>query len=330
MKRSKIKCLCQTVVFLIIGVLLYQEINAVFMEKSTYGKYLNFKDMEDIDVLVLGSSHSDDGIDAIDMEAGFEKNLGKKVNVYNYSIYGMRLEQMYYVLKEILKTQKPEVIVIETFSFVETEPENREILARRAFDYFPLSRNKVEAVTYCTDQEYATYLFPIMKYHTRWKELSSTDFGYRFRKDLWENMGRTCRADKNAMEQEDEYFSQDFSAVTEKQKLGSRAEEKLQDILSIAKEEDIKILFFSIPFKEQLGVNSVESIQMNNYVEASYVDGDRINMLDLNKKIEEIGFGYQYLFNEGHCNQRGAKKITGILMDYMSQRYGELLGGRSK
>lgn len=330
MKKNKIFLVSKIIIFLIIGIILYLHINDAFMEKSTYGKYLNFKKMENVDVLVLGSSHSDNGIGAEDMEGKLAESLGCEVDVYNYSIYGMRIEQMYYVFKELLKKQKPEVIVIETFSFVQTEPENREILARRAFDYFPLSLNKLEAVRYCTDGNYKTYLVPIMKYHTRWKELTINDIGYRYRDDLWGEYGRKYSTIKDKMETVDDYFKQDFAGITEQQKLGDRTEEKLQDILALAKENNIKVLFLSIPFKEQLGVNSVENIRMNNYVYEHYVDGDSVQMLDLNKQMNEMKFDYKYLYNEGHCNKTGAKKVTKKLSAYIAEHYSEILGGKSR
>lgn len=304
----------------------YQQINDVLIEKGTYGTYLNYKNMNNVDVLILGSSHSQNGIGAEAIERNILDNLGKNVDVYNYSIFGMRIEQMYYVLKELLKSQKPEVIVIETFSFVETEPENREILARRAFDYFPLSVNKFEAVKYCTDGEYQTYLLPMMKYHTRWKELKADDIGYRYREELWEKKGRKISTRNESMDVADNYFQQDFSSITEQQQLADCTEEKLQDILALAKENEIKVLFLSIPFKEQLGVNSIESIKMNNYVADNYVDGDSVQMLDLNKAVNGIEFDYKYLFDEGHCNENGAEMITGILSEYLSENYVETWG----
>lgn len=325
MRRKNAYIAIKTVIFLVVGILLYQEVNAVFVEKSTYGRYLNFKHMENVDLLILGSSHSDNGIGAAAIETGLEERLGRKTDVYNYSIFGMRLEQMYYVLQEVLKTQKPKLIVIEAFSFVESEPENYEILTRRAFDYFPLSMNKIEAVKYCADGKYETYLIPLLKYHTRWKELTAEDIGYRFRSSLWEKDGRAYNTTKQVMERKDDYFSQDFSVINEEQALGKRAEEKLQDILQLAEKNQIKVLFLSIPFKQQLGVSSVDSIRMNNYVDAKYVNGESVRMLDLNRKANEIKFGYKYLKDEGHSNRKGAKKVTNILIDYISEQYKEWL-----
>ena len=64
MRRKNAYIAIKTVIFLVVGILLYQEVNAVFVEKSTYGRYLNFKHMENVDLLILGSSHSDNGIGA--------------------------------------------------------------------------------------------------------------------------------------------------------------------------------------------------------------------------------------------------------------------------
>lgn len=162
-------------VFLLIGTFLFNVIQAVLMEKTSYPKYRAWKNVENVDVVVLGNSHADNGIRAGTLSDELSVSSGESLTVFNYAVYGMRMEQMYYFVKEIFKIHVPKLVILETYAFCPLADGDREILARRAFDVFPLSKNKVEAIDYCVFNEHASYYVPLMKYHTRWEELTAYD-----------------------------------------------------------------------------------------------------------------------------------------------------------
>lgn len=124
---------------------MFSLIQATLVEKSSYAKYRGWKSVVDADILILGNSHADNGFKTKEIS----ENLYGGTSVFNYAIYGMRMEQMYYFTKEILKTHVPDLIILETYAFCPLADEQREILARRSFDVFPLTRNKIEAINYC-------------------------------------------------------------------------------------------------------------------------------------------------------------------------------------
>lgn len=319
MKSHKVSFTLKLLLFLLIGLLLYRTTTVVFLEKTSYPKYRNYKAQESVDILILGSSHSDSGINAGQLESSLSQN--DSVNVFNYSIYGMRIEQMYYFMREIMEDKKPKLLVIETFSFLPIEDKHREILARRAFDMFPLSMNKLQAIPYCVIDEYESYYFPIIKYHTRWKELSSSDFTVIYDDTKWSNAGKTNNSLTEAMDEEDLYFQTDVSQINAWESINATEQECLEGILDLAKENNIKILFVSVPFKEQLGMDSLRLIRINRYLEMEYVDDSDVKMLDMNRMWKELDFGYHDLYNAGHCNEYGAEKVTNCLADYLIDTY---------
>lgn len=309
------------IIFLAVGVILFQMMSGVFLEKNSYAKYRNFHKQDQIDVLVLGSSHSDNGIGPELIEKKYLEKTGQELSVFNYSIYGMRVEQMYYFMKEALKKHIPKMIIIETFAFVPIADEHREILARRAFDMMPLSRNKIEAIQYCVNSDYWSYYIPFMKYHTRWKELKGKDIEMLYKKSSWGKAGLKGNYEDGSMEEIDDYFMQDAADLEEMVEITETEKESLERILKLAEEYDINVLFVSVPFKQQLGMDSLHMIKVNNYVKEHYTNGTSVQMLDMNRMWKTLDFGYSDLYNEGHCNKSGAKKVTYCLADYMLENY---------
>lgn len=318
---KKLSYLARAAVFLVVGILLFRAVNVIFLEKSSYPQYRYFKQKESVDVLILGNSHSRNGFDAQIMEEYYEEKLGQEVSVFNYSLYGMRVEQMRFVLKELLKTHVPEIIVVETYSVIPIEEEHREVLARRAFDVFPISKNKIDAVLYCTKGDYWSYFIPFMKYHSRWKELTDKDVKMLYDENVWGNVGWTSTATDKVMEDPDGYFDIDPSQLEEIQEITVTEKDSIEEILSIAKDNNIKVLFTSIPFRTQMDVNSLEMIKINNYLKKHYVDDENVQLLDMNRMWKQLSFGYGDLEDNGHCNIYGMKKVTNCLLEYMSQHY---------
>lgn len=331
MKLSKHKrYVLKALLFVVIGLLLFQCVSLVFLEKNSFAKYKNYRAQENVDILILGSSHSDNGIDPGQLRDAIAQS-GYQIDAFNYSIYGMRMEQMYFFMREILKTQSPSLIVIDTYSFLPVAEEHREILARRAFDVFPFSRNKLEAIRYLIPEDRWSYYVPLIKYHSRWKELTGKDFRMLYDESTWQNAGKTVNTFTQSMEEIDDYFETDTSLITGMQPITASEKECFENLLALAEEKGIRILLTTVPFKEQLGMNSLQLIEINNYLRHEYVEGGDIGLLDMNLLWDELDFGYGDLVDEGHCNARGAAKVTALLAEYIMDNYdiGEL-GGRRK
>lgn len=305
--------------FFLIGCLLFTFLNALLVDKYSYPEYRGWKAAENVDILILGNSHAGGGFCAEDMSA--ELCAGGGISVFNYALYGMRMEQMYFFVKEILKTHVPDLIVLETYAFCPLADEHREILARRAFDVFPLTLNKIEAIRYCVLEDRASYYAPIMKYHTRWKELSPRDFRLLYDRETWTLTGGNGNSGVEMLcpDPGDGWFQQtppeDIREITPTEK------ECLEKLLALLEERNIPLLFVSVPFKVQMDLNSMEQVKINNYLRENYVNGDTVRLLDMNRMWRELDFDYDDLSNEGHVNASGADKVTGCLVEYLKENY---------
>lgn len=305
--------------FFLIGCFLFTFLNTLLVEKASYAKYRGWKAVENVDILILGNSHADGGFRAADISS--ELCAGGDASVFNYALMGMRMEQMYFFVKEILKTHVPDLIVLETYAFCPLADEHREILARRAFDVFPLSLNKIEAIRYCVIEDRASFLFPIMKYHTRWKEISPGDFRLLYDRETWKLTGGNGNSDDGSLcpDPGDDWFQQtppeDIREITPTEK------ECLEKLLALLEERNIPLLFVSVPFKVQMDLNSMEQVKINNYLRENYVNGDTVRLLDMNRMWRELDFGYDDLGNEGHVNASGADKVSDCLVEYLKENY---------
>lgn len=316
MKKKSIE---KTAAFLLVGCLLFSLLEALFVEKNSYGKKQGWKAAEDVNILILGNSHADGGFRAADM-AEMLSLENKDISVFNYALYGMRMEQMLFFVKEIMKTHVPDLIILETYAFCPLADEHREILARRAFDVFPLNLNKVEAIRYCVLEDRASFYIPLIKYHTRWKELSSSDLRLLYDERLWSlTGGNGSEREEVCKNPGDEWFLQ--QPPQEMREITPTEKECLERFLVLLEEENIPLLFVSVPYKIQMGLDSIEQIKINNYLRETYVNGDTIRLLDMNLMWQELNFNYDDLSNEGHVNAKGADKVTACLVKYLEENY---------
>ena len=88
-----------------------------------------------------------------------------------------RLDRFTKLLKEIFEYESPEVIVFNVLSLKYGEAQS-ESYNRMTLDGMKLSEIKIEAVkaSMPEDETLLSYVFPILRYHSRWKEVNFNDF----------------------------------------------------------------------------------------------------------------------------------------------------------
>lgn len=93
--------------------------------------------------------------------------------------------------------------------------------------------------------------------------------------------------------------------------------ECLENLLELLEEKNVPLVFVSLPYRQQMGMDSIQQIKVNNYLRRHYVNGESVKMLDMNLMWDELDFGYHDLYDEGHANAVGADKFTATLLDYL-------------
>ena len=98
--------------------------------------------------------------------------------------------QSYYLMEETLKYETPKVMVFNVLSMKYGEPQS-EAYNRLNLDGMKLSPSKLAAVKASMTEEESllSYLLPLLRYHTRWSELSGEDVEYLFHRDILSDSG---------------------------------------------------------------------------------------------------------------------------------------------
>ena len=91
----------------------------------------------------------------------------------------------YAVLEEVFARSDPKVVVLGVYGLVYSEPQS-EAYNRMVFDHLPVSLTKWQVLgdAMTAGESRASYLFPLLRYHDRWSELSWQDVTTLFEDQL--------------------------------------------------------------------------------------------------------------------------------------------------
>ncbi len=289
--KEQIKNIFKCVLFLLILLCSLTAINKVLVPKyilknstwPTTSSYRQFYKMEpnSIDVLFFGSS--------VCVNAFIPQEI---YNDYGIRSYNLGSEQQsiflsYYWLKEALRSQKPQVVVLDTKFMWDLHPENpintTEGLTRKCLDPMHYSDVKKEAVhNLCeldeTQSELSYYLTNI-RFHSRWSELAEYDIDSEM-VDTSELKGFAPTTDNGpeaytTYEQNDAEITMEFPKVMQ---------EYLDKTVDLCKENGITLILVSLPGNE-----------MNDAANNTYT-----------AYAHEKGIDYYNLCNTSYYNQIGA------------------------
>ena len=92
--------------------------------------------------------------------------------------------QSYYLLEEALERESPKLVVYNVQAMHYAEPQS-EAYNRMTLDGMRLGSHKLRAIaaSMLPEEEPVSYLIPLLRYHSRWEELTAEDFQYWLRRD---------------------------------------------------------------------------------------------------------------------------------------------------
>ena len=109
--------------------------------------------------------------------------------------------QSYYMLEDTLRYETPKVVVYNVFSMRYDKPQN-EAYNRLTLDGMRWSSVKSDAIkaSMTEEESYLSYVFPILRFHSRWDELTGEDFEYLFSSEKLSHNGYVMRVDTKPVE----------------------------------------------------------------------------------------------------------------------------------
>lgn len=257
-----------------------------------------------IDVLFLGSSHV-----FCDISTGL---LWDDYGIASYDLGGAEAPSWtsYYHLKEVLNSQKPEVIFYEI-----------SIAAIRPTEYPPefwvednnygmkWNNNRIQSLKENTlEKTFPKIFFPLSAMHGRYKELTKNDFINKNNSINYKGF--------DPREAVTPFETPDISAVTNKTPCSDKAEKYLRKIIELCRDEDIPLVLFVSPY-----VVKDEEQEMYNYM---FAIGEEYGVpyIDFNKYYEDFGMDFSTdMAEELHLNYSGNEKFTRYFGKVIKDRY---------
>lgn len=260
----------------------------------------------DIDVLVMGSSHAIAGINPLILyqEDG--------IAAYDLGASWQPLQITSFWLKEALKTQSPKLIVLECSKIYNpvSEIQMNEMLLNIPVVHF--SRDKIQFIYEAAgglNKDFLTYLFPIFEFKGRWKELSRADFTYAFVEKRDDSKGY--------------YFTEEISDISVdlsgydidgEQDIPESNKVYLDEIVKICGDNDIELLLVVTPQRDW---TSAQTSAMQKYAEKN-----RIFYMDYMALRDEIQIDEEEDFmDEWHLNDFGSEKLSKHLSKFIKSQY---------
>lgn len=322
--RNRVKGVIKSILFLVILAFVLNYINQILLPKRIYrnsiwpttSSYNQFYLMEKntIDVIFLGSSVC---VNAFSPQEIYN-NCG--IRSYNLGSEQQSIFLSYFWLKEALRFQSPQVVVLDTRFLFNLHPENAinttEPQTRKCLDPMKWSEVKVEAVNdLCSidkSQTKLSYYLTNIRFHSRWSSLAEEDIV----------LSETQHAELKGYAAIASYGPQSFAAF----KLGDPNKyegfnpdtlmlEYLDRTVELCEENNIKLMLVSLPGNE---INDAIHNSLTRY--ASDHNVDYINLCEAHH-YGAIGAELPRESVIGHENLWGSIKMSQYMGRLLSEAY---------
>ena len=238
------------------------------------------------------------------------ENFG--INSYIRGSAQQLIWQSYYLAEETIKTEHPDIIVFNVLSMKYNKPQ-KEAYNRMTLDGMKWSSSKVGSINASMTEEehFIDYVFPLLRYHRRWSDLSSEDLTYLGHRDKVTFNGYYMRVDVKPAENVPE------GKPLADYQFGDNAYAYLDKLTKLCKDNDVQLILVKAPTLYPYWYDQWEE-QIVDYAAAN--DLPYINFLDLQ---DEMGIDWSKDTYDGglHLNLAGAEKMSQYLGKVLSEEF---------
>ncbi len=305
-------CLCLLALWLLQALLMPK-----YMEDLQEGAMISeyYAEAGDNDVIFIGNCEVYENFSPI--------TLWEKYGITSY-IRGSAQQmiwQSYYLMEETFQYETPEVIIFDVLSMKDGTPEStgnptqREAYNRMTLDGMRWSSSKLRSIqASLTEQEKKSgglllYLFPILRYHERWSELTAEDFRYWLKKDVVTDNGYLMQVGIKPLEYE--HVEKPLANYT----FSENSYYYLDKMVELCEAHGTQLILIKAPSLSPVWWDQWDQ-QMVDYAAAH--DLVYINLLDY---ADQIGIDWSTdTYDTGlHLNVYGAEKLSDFFGQYLSE-----------
>ena len=218
--------------------------------------------------------------------------------------------QSYYMLEDTLRYTTPDVVIFNVQSIHFNEAQS-EAYNRMTLEGMEWSTSKVDAIkaSMKEDEQFLDYVFPILRYHSRWSELTGDDFKYMFTRKKVSHNGYYMRVDVKPVE------TIPAARPLADYSFGDNAWKYMNMMTELCEEKGIELILIKAPSLYPHWYEEWDT-QIKDY--AAEHDLTYINFLEL---TDEIGIDYSTdTYDAGlHMNLSGAEKLSMYLGEVLSE-----------
>ncbi len=310
-RKSKLRTFLLILAGVVTAVLFFAAVQRLLMPKYQTGvvegsmieEYYDNK--EPHDVLILGDCEVFENISPVRMyrDYGISSYIRGSAEQYIW--------QSYYLLKDTLRYETPKVVILSVHSMQFDHPRTEEY-NRMTLDGMRWSPVKVEAIkaSMTPEEHFIDYVFPILRFHYRWNELTEDDFVHFFSKDKVSHNGYYMRCDVRP------YTGFPPKTPLVNADFGANAWDYLGRIADLCKENGIGLVLIKAPIEypfwyEQWDSRLQEFADSRGIPYINYIGNEDIG-LDMSVDTYDAGL---------HLNITGAEKFSTYLGKWLISHY---------
>lgn len=149
-----------------------------------------YEEEKDHDVIFIGDCELYENISPVTLWEEYG------INSYIRGTAQQLIWQSYYLMEETFTYEKPEVVVFNVLSMKYDKPQ-KETYNRMTLDGMKWSKSKIADIwaSMTEEESFLDYVFPILRYHSRWNELTADDVKYFWKRDKVTHNGYYMRVD---------------------------------------------------------------------------------------------------------------------------------------
>ena len=312
MRKSVKNILSVTAVLVVFAIVLgfvTRLLTPKYMEDLVEGSFISqyYREEKDHDVIFIGDCEVYANFSPMELyrQAG--------ITAYVRGTSQQLIWQSYYLLKETLEYETPKAVVYNVNAMRYSEPVKEEF-NRLTIDQMRWSDEKVGMIQASMTEEetFLSYVFPILRYHSRFDKLTSEDFAYLFR--VKDNSFNGYQMNQSILP------VGTLPAVRRlaNYQFGDICYEYLDKMRLLCEEKGVELILIKAP-----------SLQPHWYEEyndqmVEYAEAHGLKFYNFVARIDEIGLDFQTdTYDAGlHLNLEGATKMSSYFAGILAGEHG--------